>query len=227
MACSPPGSSVHGDSPVKNTGVGYHALLWGIFLTQGLNPHLLCLLLWQSGSLPLDPPGQPFCWFEVYFSFLWFYMHYFQYREHYAKPCWKGPLVGKSPCAGTVTWPGQQGTQGWFLSGRRLGVPDPQQLWSGALAGPCPHKRQYLHLMEHSGTRGLPWALSSKESTCRCRTCRFYSWVGKVPWRRKWQPTPAFLPGESHGQRSLVGYSPWGSEEPDMTERLNNNNWNL
>ena len=50
--CSPPGSSVHGGSPGKNTGVGCHALLQGIFLTQGLNPHLLCLL-------PLVPPGKP------------------------------------------------------------------------------------------------------------------------------------------------------------------------
>ena len=36
------------------------------------------------------------------------------------------------------------------------------------------------------------------------------AWVKKIPWRRKWQPTPVFLPGESHGQRNLVGYSPWG-----------------
>ena len=42
----------------------------------------------------------------------------------------------------------------------------------------------------------------------------------KVPWRRKWQPTPVFLPGESHGWRSLVGYSPWGRKESDMTEQL-------
>ena len=40
------------------------------------------------------------------------------------------------------------------------------------------------------------------------------------PWRRKWQPTPVLLPGESHGRRSLVGYSPWGRKESDMTERL-------
>ena len=59
MGCSLPGSSVHGDSPGKNTGVGCHALLQGIFLTQGLNPHLLCLLHWQVGSLPLVPPGKP------------------------------------------------------------------------------------------------------------------------------------------------------------------------
>ena len=46
-------------------------------------------------------------------------------------------------------------------------------------------------------------------------------WVGKIPWRRKWQPTPVFLPRESHGRRSLVGYSPWGHKESDTTERLN------
>ena len=44
-------------------------------------------------------------------------------------------------------------------------------------------------------------------------------WVGKIPWRRKWQPTPVFLPGEFHGQRSLVGYSPWAPIESDMTEQ--------
>ena len=43
---------------------------------------------------------------------------------------------------------------------------------------------------------------------------------GKIPWRRKWQPTPVFLPGKSHGQRSLEGHSPWGRKELDMTERL-------
>ena len=48
----------------------------------------------------------------------------------------------------------------------------------------------------------------------------FDPWVGKIPWRSKWQPTPVFLPGESHGRRSLVGYSPRGHKELDMTERL-------
>ena len=43
-----------------------------------------------------------------------------------------------------------------------------------------------------------------------------YPWVLKIPWRRAWQPTPVFLPGESHGQRSLVGYSPWGCKESDI-----------
>ena len=45
-------------------------------------------------------------------------------------------------------------------------------------------------------------------------------WVGKIPWRRKWQPTPIFFPGEFHGQRSLAGYSLWGGKESDTTERL-------
>ena len=48
--------------------------------------------------------------------------------------------------------------------------------------------------------------------------CGFDLWVGKIPWRRKWQPTPVFLPGESHGQRSLAGYSPWGGKELNTTE---------
>ena len=46
------------------------------------------------------------------------------------------------------------------------------------------------------------------------------SWVWKIPWRRKWQSTPVVLPGESHGQRSLADYSPWGCKESDMTEPL-------
>ena len=54
---------------------------------------------------------------------------------------------------------------------------------------------------------------------------RFDPWVRKIPWRREWQPTPVFLPGESHGQRSLAGYSPWGRKESDTTEKLNNKNW--
>ena len=48
----------------------------------------------------------------------------------------------------------------------------------------------------------------------------FDPWVGKIPWRRKWQPTPIFLPEEFHGQRSLAGYNSWGHKESDMTEQL-------
>ena len=53
-----------------------------------------------------------------------------------------------------------------------------------------------------------------------CRRHGFNPWVGKIPWRREWQPTPVFLAGESHGQRSLAGYSPWDHKELDTTEWL-------
>ena len=50
--------------------------------------------------------------------------------------------------------------------------------------------------------------------------CRFSPWVWKIPWRRAWQPIPVLMPGKSHGQRSLAGYSPWGRKELDMIEQL-------
>ena len=71
-----------------------------------------------------------------------------------------------------------------------------------------------------SSFQGLPWWLSSKESACQCRRPKRQGldpWVRKIPWRRAQQPTPVFLLGESHGQRSLVGYSPWGRKETDTT----------
>ena len=59
-----------------------------------------------------------------------------------------------------------------------------------------------------------------KASACNVGRPGFDPWVGKIPWRRKWQPTPVLLPGDSNGQRSLVGYSPWSSKESDTTEWL-------
>ena len=62
-----------------------------------------------------------------------------------------------------------------------------------------------------SKEKGFPGSASGKEPTCQCRRCKrcgFDPWVGKIPWKREWQPTPVFLPGESHGQGSLEGYSP-------------------
>ena len=59
----------------------------------------------------------------------------------------------------------------------------------------------------------FPGGASGEELAYQCRrhmTCGLDPWVGEIPLRRAWQPTPVFLPGESHGQRSLAGYSPWG-----------------
>ena len=66
---------------------------------------------------------------------------------------------------------------------------------------------------------GLPRWCSGGESACRCRRClRFDPWVRKISWRRKWQPTPGFLPEKSQRQKSLEGYSPWGLKESDTTK---------
>ena len=74
-----------------------------------------------------------------------------------------------------------------------------------------------------SGGSGLPQWRGGKEPACLRRRHKRHEvdpWVGKMPWRRAWQPTPVILPGESHGQRGLVGYSPWGHRELDTAERL-------
>ena len=73
------------------------------------------------------------------------------------------------------------------------------------------------HLMKINCFSGLPRWFTGKQSACQCRRQGFYPWVRKIPWRRKWQPIPVFLPEKSHGHRSLVGYSPWGVKESDMT----------
>ena len=66
----------------------------------------------------------------------------------------------------------------------------------------------------------LPWGLRQQRICLHCGRPGYDPWVGKIPWRREWQPAPVFLPGECHGQRSLVGYSPWSRKESDTTERL-------
>ena len=63
---------------------------------------------------------------------------------------------------------------------------------------------------------GFPGGASGKEPPANAtdiKRCGFDPWIRKVPWRRKWQPTPVFLPGKSHGQRILVSYSSWGQKE--------------
>ena len=69
---------------------------------------------------------------------------------------------------------------------------------------------------------GFLGSWDGKESACNAgdRRCRFNATVGKILWRREWLPTPVFLLGEFQGQRNLVGYSPWGPKELDMTEGL-------
>ena len=90
-------------------------------------------------------------------------------------------------------------------------------------------QKQRIRLREPSGGRfcrflwkvkGFPWWLRGQRICLQCGRSGFNPWVGKIPWRRAWWPTPVLLPGESHGRRSLVGYSPWGPKEWDTTEWL-------
>jgi len=83
--------------------------------------------------------------------------------------------------------------------------------WSGTEG--CLGTSLVCHDSKDATAIWLPRWLSGKESACqcsRCKRCRFYPWVRKIPWRKKPQPTSVFLLGKSHGQRSLVGYSPPG-----------------
>ena len=79
----------------------------------------------------------------------------------------------------------------------------------------------YNHLTHYVFRCGLSRWFSGKESTCKCKRherFRFDPWIRKIPWRRKWQPPPIFLPRKFHGQRSLGGHSPWGHKGLDPTE---------
>ena len=100
----------------------------------------------------------------------------------------------------------------------------------GGLRFPAPHPLHRAYsLLAAPGVReidtgkqgvGFPGCPDSKESACNAGDPGFDPWVRKIPWRWAWPPTPVFLPGESHGQRSLEGYSPCGHKESDTTERL-------
>ena len=76
------------------------------------------------------------------------------------------------------------------------------------------HTHNFMYIYTHTG---LPWWLTVKRLLTMQET-QVRSLVRKILWKRKWQPTPVLLPGKYHGQRSLVGYSPWGHKESDTTE---------
>ena len=78
----------------------------------------------------------------------------------------------------------------------------------------------FLNNSHPNVSEGFPGGSDGEASVCNAGVPGSIPGFGKIPWRRKWQPTPVLLPGKSHGQRSLVGYSPWGHKELDATERL-------
>ena len=77
---------------------------------------------------------------------------------------------------------------------------------------------RYIYIMCSISRLDFSHGSDGKEICLQCGRPGFNPWNGKLPWRKEWKPTPIFLPGEFHGQRSLAGYSPRGSKELDMTE---------
>ena len=80
---------------------------------------------------------------------------------------------------------------------------------------------------ESNGYWGLPWWLNGKESACQCRRQGLDSWVGKIPWRRKRQPTAVFLPEKSQEQRNLMGFSSWGCKRVEHDLATKQQQWIL
>ena len=143
-------------------------------------------------------------------------------RPRVWKTVW-GTYLGEEVRSGTAA----QCTHGWHpgeshsLSQPQAHPTHPTEVPAGREASSACEQDHRDLLFLHSHIKyGLPWWLSGKESLCQCRRCRFHPRVGKIPWSRKWPLTLIFLPGKSHGRRSLAGYTPRGRKESDMTERL-------
>ena len=149
--------------------MGCHALLQGIFLTQGSNLCLLHLLHWLVDYLPLAPPGKP-NYLLLYFLVITLNGFIIFHQED---NLWFPPAM--APLSSTLAW---------------------ETPWMEE-----PHRLQSMGLLRVRHD----WETSLSLFTF-------------MHWRRKWQPTPVFLPGESQGQRSLVGFRLWGRRESDTTD---------
>ena len=96
-----------------------------------------------------------------------------------------------------------------------------REAWHAAIHGTAKSRTRLSNLTELTDMfTVLPWWLRGWKSCLQCRRLGFDPCVRKIPQWREWLPTPVFLPRESHGQRSLVGYSPWGHKELDTTEQI-------
>ena len=141
---------------------------------------------------------------------------------------WKRPWYWERLRRGNRGWDGwmaslTQWARVWAKSGRQWRTGKPGVLHSMGLQNQTWLRdwATIIFLNELINTwelrMGLP-RFSDKESPCQCRICGFHPWVKKISWRRKWQPTPVFLPGKSHVQRNSVSYTPWGQKELDTTK---------
>ena len=122
------------------------------------------------------------------------------------------PGLGRSP--------GEE--NGNLLQYSCLGYPMDREAWWTTVHGFTKSQTQLSDFQFSATLRlGFPGGATGKEPAYQCRRHNrvgFDPWVRKIPWRREWQTTSVFLPGESQGQRSLVGYGPQGHKESDMTK---------
>ena len=105
------------------------------------------------------------------------------------------------------------GTTDWFQKGKGVR--------QGCILSPCLFNLYAEYVMRNAGLEEAQAGIKiagRNINNLRCQRPGFNPWVGKICWRRKWHPTPVFLPGESQGQRSLVGCRLWGHTESDTTE---------
>ena len=111
----------------------------------------------------------------------------------------------------------------WDFSGKNTGrgchVPPPEDLYDPVIELISPSSSVLQTDSLSTETPGKSPRYAAKDTCMQCGRPGFNPWVGKIPWRRNCQPTPVFLPGKFHGQRSLVSYSSWGCKESDTTER--------
>ena len=144
-------------------------------------------------------------------------------------------MIRTGPRAGSPHGTQGQGKHWVLVKGHKIGVrgkPEPDLDWVGfffffligVLMGEARYSRvSSLGLACWNNLEGFTIGVSQvfpggsdvKASACNGRDPGFDPWFGKIPWRRKWQPTPVLLPGKSHGQRSMVGYIPWSCKESD------------
>ena len=139
-------------------------------------------------------------------------------------------LVKNSPAVGEV-WVGSLGWEdppedGLATHSRILAwrIPMHREAWQAIVHGAAKSQTWLINKAQHSPEKlGFPDGASGKEAACqrrRPKRFRFNPWFGNIPWKRPWQPTPVFLPGESHGQRSLESCSPWVAKSRTRLKRL-------
>ena len=143
-------------------------------------------------------------------------------RKHWCLDArWVVGSVGSSECPWSSPWMVKTPLRPWVKTRGRLMSDSQGCLLCFHLT--CLTERSFLPLLPVLEVSLPTGGTSAKESACQCRRrerCGFDPWARNIPWRRKWQPTPVFSLGKFHGWRSLVGYSPWGCKELDMTEHV-------